>query len=148
MDLLSWLAEHHGIAHTSDLYRAGFSKHGIAGAVAQGLVTRIRRSWILGPGASEASTHAARFGGRVSCVTQAKALGLWTPDASVCHIAVPAKTAGTQDPAVRLHWAQGPAPFAPRAVADPPSSTCSSMSHAASPPRMRSRSGSRLCAAS
>ena len=119
MDLLSWLAEHHGVAHTSDLYRAGFSKHGIAGAVAQGLVTRIRRSWILGPGASEASTHAARFGGRVSCVTQAKALGLWTPDASVCHIAGPAKTAGTQDPAVRLHWAQGAAPFAPRAVAAP-----------------------------
>ena len=54
----------------------------------------------------------------MSCVTQAKALQLWVPDATKTHIAVPPKTAGSQDPAVLLHWAKGPAPFAPRAVTD------------------------------
>ena len=119
MDLLFWLAAHDGVAHTSDLYRAGFSKHLIGAAAAQGLVTRVRRSWILGPGVDQASAHAVRFSGRVSCVTQAKALQLWVPDAPESHIAVPPKTAGAQVPAVRLHWAKGPAPFAPRAIADP-----------------------------
>jgi len=119
MDLLSWLAAHDGVAHTSDLYRAGFSKHVIAIAERRGDVARVRRSWILSPEAAPPCVHAARFGGRVTCVTQAKALGLWVPESIEVHLSVGPKSSGTDEPGLRLHWAKGPAPFAPRAIADP-----------------------------
>lgn len=119
MHLLSWLAERDDVAHTSDLYRVGFTKHTIALAERRGEVTRVRRSWILGPAATLPVVQAARIGGRVTCVTRAKALGLWVPDVTEVHLAVGPHAAGAEEPVLRLHWAKGPAPFAPRAIVDP-----------------------------
>nr|WP_245762852.1 hypothetical protein [Microbacterium azadirachtae] len=108
MDLLSWLAAHDGVAHTSDLYRAGFSKHVIAIVERRGDVARVRRSWILSPEAAPPCVHAARFGGRVTCVTQAKALGLWVPESIEVHLSVGPKSSGTDEPACGCTGRKGP----------------------------------------
>ncbi|GAA4483650.1 DUF559 domain-containing protein [Microbacterium panaciterrae] len=119
MDLHTWLAEHGGVVHTSDLYRAGISKRAIAEDERGGGVARVRRSWIVLPGSDPARVHAARIGGRVTCVTQAAALKLWTPSDPSTHVAVAPHASRLEHEGIHLHWATGPAPVSARAVVDP-----------------------------
>lgn len=111
---------HDGVAHGSVLYAAGFSKHAVSAAVSSGMLRRVRRSWLLQPDCDPRRAAAAALGGRVTCVSAAALLGLWTPDHDETHIAVaPHAAGGSVRPGLRLHWSDGPAPFPRRAVQDP-----------------------------
>ncbi|QDW30696.1 DUF559 domain-containing protein [Arthrobacter sp. KBS0702] len=77
MDLLGFLASRGGTAAADDLRVAGFSRHRITRAVADGAVLRVRRGqYSL---AEFTAYRAAReAGGLLSCVSAAPSYGLWT----------------------------------------------------------------------
>lgn len=118
--LEDWLRERGGgVAHTADLYAAGFGKHAIAARVRAGTLIRIRRSWLILPGTNHARVAAVRAGGRLTCVSAAAELHLWTPEHDEVHVAVPPTAARIDRTGLRVHWSSGPAPVARRAVIDP-----------------------------
>jgi len=120
VDLEQWMRARDGVAHTSVLYAAGFSKHAVSAAVSSGMLRRVRRSWLLQPDCDPRRAAAAALGGRVTCVSAASLLGMWAPDHAETHIAVaPHATAASAPAGTKLHWSDGPAPFARRAVQDP-----------------------------
>lgn len=108
-----------GIAHTRDLRAAGYTQHEMRRAVDAGQVERVRRSWLVTPWCSPERRAAAEVSGRVTCVTAAKQLGLWTNDDLRMHLAVPSTSARVTAPGRVLHWAPGPAPVARYTVEDP-----------------------------
>jgi very-short-patch-repair endonuclease len=73
----------------SELLARAWSKHEISRAVASDRLLRVRRSWIAVPDADPYLIAAARAGVVLSCVTQARRLGLWTLDSARPHVAAP-----------------------------------------------------------
>lgn len=117
---MRWMRDRGGAAHSSTLYAAGFSKHMVSAAVSSGVLRRMRRSWLLLPDCDPRRSAAVAVGGRVTCVSAAALLGLWTPEHTETHVAVAPHAAGGRASAlVRLHWSDGPAPFGQRDTEDP-----------------------------
>lgn len=114
--LLEWLTRRGGVAHTAEARAQGFSGRAIAAAVASG-VRRVRRSWLVLPQVDDAIARAVEAGGRVTCLTQARRLGLWVPDHDGIHVAV-SPTASRVGNGVVAHWASAPVPVSRYAVVD------------------------------
>lgn len=114
MDVVGeWVRARGGIAHSTTLRDAGYSKHRITAAVATGALLRVRRSWLATPDADAAVIAAAELGGRLTCVSAARRRGLWIPHAPPSpHVAVPRTSSATATAGIHLHWAQGPVPLA------------------------------------
>ncbi|RGE23351.1 endonuclease domain-containing protein [Leucobacter sp. wl10] len=87
MSLEQDLREMHGVAPTAKLLRLGHSRHRIAVAVAEGRLTRPRRGWIALRSADPGLVMAAHHGVVLTCVTQAKRLGLWVLEHQRLHVA-------------------------------------------------------------
>lgn len=89
------------------LVRDGVKGHLIEKAVAGGSLVRIRRRWVAIPDADPILMAAARAGVVLSCVTQARRLGLWVLDDGAFHVAARAH-AGRIAVAERtvVHWAE------------------------------------------
>lgn len=117
--LTAWLIRCGGVAHTGTARAAGYSPHAIARAVASGDVSRVRRSWLVGRDAPRARIAAATVGGRVTCLTAARAMGLWTPDHEDIHVQVARTDSRLPRSGLRLHTAQAPIRLA-RTVVDEP----------------------------
>nr|WP_314841304.1 DUF559 domain-containing protein [uncultured Microbacterium sp.] len=115
MLLNEWLRRHDGIAHTSAIRQAGFSSHAILTAVDDGRMLRVRRSWIALRECEPSLLRAIGAGGRLTCVSAARRLGLWVPEDRATHIAAPSGAGKTGGPGLRVHWSSGPAPADPRA---------------------------------
>ncbi len=118
-ELAAWVGMRAGVVHTSDARAAGFGKADAADAVARGLLRRVRRSWLVTPGADARIVAAVAVGGRATCVTEAARLGVWTPGADGVHVAVPATSSRLDASGLRLHWGAGPAPVERSAAVDP-----------------------------
>lgn len=118
-DLVRWLDERQGVAHSAALRVAGFPSHRVAAAVRAGVVRRVRRSWVVSDSCDPKREAAARLGGRVTCVSAAELRGWWLParDAAV-HVAVPATASRLPSQGCRVHWSPGPAPAARDRVDD------------------------------
>src|SRR6478752_100666 len=125
--MINWMNRHHGVAHTSDVRAAGFASADIAGAVIDGLLTRVRRSWLVTPDCDERRRLAASVGGRLTCVSAAEVRGLWIPPSAVddegatkrsVHVAVPGNSSRHSASQLRLHWGTGPAPVSRNANED------------------------------
>jgi very-short-patch-repair endonuclease len=119
MFLEEWMRRHDGVAHSSQIYAAGFSKRTVAVAVQSGRMLRVRRSWLVLRDCHPDRAAAARVGGRLTCVSAAQALELWVPAHEHVHVAVSPTSARFDAHGLRVHWSNGPAPFAPRAAVDP-----------------------------
>jgi hypothetical protein len=72
---------------SAQLRLEGFSERSIASRVASGQLIRIRRTWVGMPDADPYLLAAARAGVVVSCITQARRLGLWVLDEGPPHVA-------------------------------------------------------------
>lgn len=122
MDIEPWLRQHHHrIAHTADLLRAGATNYGIRQALSDGTVRRVRRDWIATMDCDPALILAAELGGRLTCMTAARRLGLWTLDEDErAHVVVP-RNAGRlgANPGVRVHWGTGGVPIGRYDLVDP-----------------------------
>jgi very-short-patch-repair endonuclease len=111
--------EHDGIAHSRDLHAEGYSPHQIRRAVDAGQLERVRRSWLLTPQCATDRRAAAEVGGRVTCVTASRRLGLWTEDAVDIHLSVPPTASRIARSGRKLHWGGGPVPVGRFTVEEP-----------------------------
>lgn len=97
------LQRSHGVAPTREILRLGHSKHRVGRAVAEGRVTRPRRGWVALRDADPDLLSAARHGVVLTCVTQAKRLGLWVLEHREFHVG--AKPGAHVAPEVGVvHW--------------------------------------------
>lgn len=117
--LLAEIGLRHGVARVGALTGAGISRHRIAGAVADGVLVRLRRDWVGLPDADADLVGAARFGVIATCVTQARRLGLWVLSADRPHVAVSPQSTGSKPPGLHVHWARPLVPRHPDALYDP-----------------------------
>jgi very-short-patch-repair endonuclease len=75
-----------GIARTAELLQLGSSRKGLARAVREGRVLRIREGVYAHPGTSLQLRHAVRHGGRLACASALRERGLWTIDDGGLHV--------------------------------------------------------------
>lgn len=108
-----------GVARTRTLLERGLSKHRIARAVAHGELIRIRRGWVAVSDADPQLVFAARHGLVLSCVTQARRLGIWARDRDPMHFAVPRPGAELRPPGATLHYHRPIIPREPFGLIDP-----------------------------
>lgn len=88
-----------------ELERQGYSAEAITRAVATGALLRLRRGRYCTPDADPVLQCAVRAGGRLTCVSELRRLGVWVFDDADLHVAV-APNAGRLPvlPGVRRHW--------------------------------------------
>lgn len=117
-----------GVVRARTLREIGVSSRELTEAVASGVLLRPRRGWLAVPDADGDLIRAARAGVVLTCVTQARRLGLWVlsgPD--VPHVGAPpssgrvriARDSETGRPAAVVHWAAPAVPRHPASLVDP-----------------------------
>lgn len=109
-DVAEWLQAHGRIAHASAAYEHGFTKRDLAHAVSAFGVTRVRRSWLTTLSDTSPVRRAVAIGGRLTCVSEARRLGLWVPGPSEPHVWVPSTASRFDASGLRIHRARGPVP--------------------------------------
>ena len=109
-----------GVVRTRNLIRDGHSRHRIERALAGGSVFRVRKGWVAVPGADAYLVAAARAGVVISCITQARRLGLWVLHEDRSHVAAPAHSGCATPRDAVIHWANPLVPRHPDALIDPP----------------------------
>ena len=120
MYLETALRQYNGVLPTRVLRDAGYSYARLQQLCAEKRLVRVRRGWLAAPRAAPELVLAAQNAGVLTCVTQARRLGLWTtaPDRAV-HLGL---DHGAKRPAVRglrLHWHAPIMPRDPYLVEDP-----------------------------
>ncbi len=115
----AYVQEDGGVTRTRSLIRAGYSRHRIERALAGGAVFRVRKGWVAAPGADAYLVAAARAGVVVSCVTQARRLGLWVFRENRSHVAAPAHSGCATPRGATVHRAKPLVPRHPDALVDP-----------------------------
>ena len=114
-DLHDWLSARDGIARRDTVLHAGFSVAVLRAFVRNGTARMIRRAWVALGGARADLVTAAEAGGRVSCVSLARARGWWMPhdvDANLHLHLIPGSGSARMPedwPGV-LHWTRPIAP--------------------------------------
>ncbi len=109
------IAARDGLAATHELLAAGATPYMLRSAVLGSRIIRVRQGWYGLPQAEEASTQAARVGGRLTCVSAARHHDLWVTETSVLHVRVDARHARLRSRSdktkrlssidgVRVHW--------------------------------------------
>lgn len=120
MNIEEWVRRNGRIAHTSDIIKAGATKHGIRAALAAGPLVRLRRDWLALPDCDPQLAFAASCGGRLTCLTAASRMGLWTFADNMTHLAVSPHASRLEVAAdVKVHWSVGPAPSSRLMLIDP-----------------------------
>lgn len=96
-----------GLIRTRTLKDAGVDPREMTDAVRSGRLVRPRRGWVALPGADPQLIAAVRAGVVLTCVTQARRLGLWMlhPE-TLAHVAAPCHSGGVRIDATRavVHW--------------------------------------------
>lgn len=108
-----------GVARTPRLHADGHSAYVIERAVAQGPLVRVRRGWVALPDADGDLVDAARTGVVLTCVTQARRLGLWVLAETTSHVGAAAHAGGVRVAGRHVHWAEPIVPRHPDALVDP-----------------------------
>lgn len=117
--LLEWLNRAGGIAHSSSARIAGFTDQDMRTALARDDIRRLRRSWLISPAAPQPGIRAVVAGGKLTCLSEAARLGLWSTEHNTLHVSVAPTSSASLDPEVRYHWSRGPSPTARRAWHEP-----------------------------
>lgn len=97
---------------------AGISRHAIRRAIERRELLRVRRGWVAAPDADPLLLTAARGGVVLTCITQAKRLGLWDAGDATLHVAAPSH-AGRVEVAGHVHWGKPVVPRDAVALVDP-----------------------------
>lgn len=119
MSVTEWIALAGGAAHSSAVRAAGYSRHAVDVAIRRGMLRRVRRSWLVTADCAPEVVAAVSAGGRLTCVSAARRLELWTPSHEHTHIAVKPTSGRIDAEELRVHWSNGPAPFAAHVIQDP-----------------------------
>lgn len=109
-----------GICRVSTVRDRGFSRREIDAAVSAGILNRPLRGWLAVPGTDADLLRAVQTGVVLSCVTQARRLGLWVHDRSIrLHAAATPGSAGHKPKDMVVHWFTPVVPRHPDALVDP-----------------------------
>ena len=117
--LAAFAAANGGVVRTRTLIQGGHSRHRIDQGLANGSLVRVRKGWVALPGADAYLVAAARAGVVVSCITQARRLGLWVLEEDRPHVAAPAHSGCATPRGATVHWAKPLVPRHPDALIDP-----------------------------
>lgn len=107
-----------GVARTSQLVDRGVRRRAIGEAVTSGALLRVRKGWVAVPEAEADLIAAARAGVVLTCVTQARRIGLWVLGDDAPHLAAPAHAGHVAVPGAVLHWARPLVPRHPDSLTD------------------------------
>ena len=114
------------IVHRRALQRAGWSNMGLKRALHSGQLERTRRDWFRVPGVEGNLERAAWVGARLSCISAAEHLGLWTIADGAFHVsALRSSSRLNCDPRpgdtgrALVHWARPIAPVTCERLIDP-----------------------------
>ncbi|MDQ0727053.1 endonuclease domain-containing protein [Microbacterium sp. W4I20] len=109
-----------GVARVRDLVDRGHRRAALVHAIRSGTLIRVRNGWVALPDADPELRAAARYGVVLSCLTQARRLGLWVHEQKPgLHVAATPGSAGGKPESMRVHWATPLIPRAPGVLADP-----------------------------
>ena len=113
MDLCASLHRSKGIARATVLHDLGFSRAEIDRAVQKGSITRPSNGWLALRDTDEELVDAARRSALLSCITQARRLGLWVFTEPKLHIASRTPVSRTDGTGCVVHWGK---PIIPRVL--------------------------------
>lgn len=120
MDVVEVVRSRGGIVPSARLTYEGVKGHLIEKAVAAGSLARIRRRWVVHPEADAHLVVAARAGVVLSCITQARRLGLWVHDDGGPHVAARPHAGRVAVPkGTTVHWAAPLVARPPDVLEDP-----------------------------
>ncbi len=119
MDVVSFVRARGGVVRSEVLRRAGATSRQLTTAVADGRLLRPRRGWLAAPGADADLIAAARNGVVLTCITQARRLGLWVLENDRPHVGAPRHAGNVRVPAATMHWHKPVVPRHPDALEDP-----------------------------
>lgn len=104
MSLERELHKRGGLALTTELAKLGYSQHALRTAVASNRISRVKKGWVALPQADPLRIFAARHNVVVSCITQAKRLGLWVLEHKQIHVAGSLTSRRSTAPDSVVHW--------------------------------------------
>lgn len=112
MRLDTLLAVNQGFVSRAQLRRAGLSSHSIRALIADGALVAFTRDILGRPTVNPTLRRAVAMGGRVACVTAARAMGIWVLDSDEFHV-IPRSHNGRfrsdgLTPEAVLHWTPEP----------------------------------------
>ena len=128
MNVTDWVRSKGGVVRTAALMRVGVSGRVVSAAVAGGSLHRPRRGWVATTDADPELVSAARAGVVLTCITQARRLGLWVLSEEKPHVGasphsgtvrVARGNRGAGDPLALIHWAAPVVPRLPGRLVDP-----------------------------
>ncbi len=124
MERTSHLAEYvhsrGGMIRTEPLRERRFGRRAIEEAIRAGVLVRPRRGWVAVPTAEPILLSAARDGVVLTCVTQARRMGLWVHgDDGLFHVACAPHVRKPPSAALHVHWARPLVPRPPDTLIDP-----------------------------
>lgn len=119
-ELIKTVSDGDGVMRVARLRDLGFRRTVLASALAAGRLERVRRGWVALPNADPLLASAARRGVVLTCITQARRLGLWVHEAPACpHVGATPGGAGGKPDTIRVHWARPLLPRNPDVLVDP-----------------------------
>jgi len=117
-DLHAVMARKGGIARTAVLRSEGIGRHAIDRALATAALVRVKKGWVAVPDADGELRAAARAGVVLTCVTQARRLGLWVLAADRPHVAAHPHSGRAPTRTAVVHWAAPAVPRHPDVLVD------------------------------
>lgn len=125
MDVDVWVRRQGGIVRSARLREQGWSGRALTTAVRAGVLVRPRGGWLAVPEADPELVAAARAGVVLTCVTQARRLGLWVLREERPHVAAPPHAGGVRveddrdaERRALVHWARPLVPRPPGSLVD------------------------------
>ncbi|MBN9612671.1 MAG: DUF559 domain-containing protein [Actinobacteria bacterium] len=105
MDLRTALNRTKGIARSSTLLDLGVRRSEIERALGSGTAVRPRRGWVALTNTDPELLGAAERGAVLSCITQARRLGLWVLAEPMRHVAARTRSSRVEPKECVIHWA-------------------------------------------
>lgn len=109
-----------GVMRVERLRELGFRRTLLESVLAAGRLQRVRRGWVALPNVDPLLASAARRGVVLTCITQARRLGLWVHETpAAAHVGATPGSAGGKPDTIRVHWARPLLPRHPDSLVDP-----------------------------
>jgi len=108
-----------GVAPAAKLIDLGVSRHQLSLELKSGAIRAVRRGWVALPDADSQLFLAASTGTVLTCITQAKRLGLWVLNEDLPHLAAPHPHSEVRDRRGTIHWSRPILQRVPGTLVDP-----------------------------
>jgi very-short-patch-repair endonuclease len=108
-----------GVMRVRRLVDSGWSRRAIDQALEAGAIVRIRNGWVRTTEADPLLSAAARHRVLLTCVTQARRLGLWVLRDEGVHVAAHSHAGRVESVGAVVHWSRPLVPRHPDVLVDP-----------------------------